>query len=193
MWERWLAKPPFMQPQLYMTLCHLHNLLLVCRIHSFFRNMALIERDATLVATLSNSQRAKGCVPYDPNAIAPTYGYDPTLSAGIDFTVVFFLSCTVHTVQVLRSRKWSFSVFALGAVDMWHIVPTPDQSDSCCRRMHWLGRARMCTSLPIEQNIVLSSNLILIICELDGSKSSFPTANNASSLLLYCRHILHPR
>lgn len=97
-----------------MTLCHLHNLLLVCRVHSFFRNVALLERDTTLAATLSNSQRAKGCVPYDPNAIAPTYGYDPTLSAGIVFTVVFFslvycshgTSISKSEVVVLRIRTW---------------------------------------------------------------------------------------
>ena len=109
-----------------MTLCDLHNFLHACHIHNFFRKMAIFERDSTLAATLSNSQRAKGCVPYDPNAISPTYGYDPTLSAGFVFTVVFFLSWTVHTVQVFRSRTWWFSVFALGAVGMWHLVPSPD-------------------------------------------------------------------
>ena len=113
-------------PNYVMTFCQPHTLSVVSRIHDFFRDMALFERDSTLAATLSNSQRAKGCVPYDPDAIAPTYGYDPTLSAGIVFTVVFFLSCTVHTVQVFQSRKWWFSVFALGAAGMWHLITSPD-------------------------------------------------------------------
>ena len=109
-----------------MTLCHLDNFLLACPLRNFFRKMAIFERDSMLAVTLFNSQRAKRCVPYDLNAIAPTYGYDPTLSAGIIFTVVFFLSCTVHTVQVFRGRKWWFSVFALGAAGMRRLVPSPD-------------------------------------------------------------------
>lgn len=73
--------------------------------------MALFDRSSTLATTLDNSQRSKGCVPYDPNAIAPTYGYDPDLNAGILFNVVFFLS----------SQKWWYSAFALGAfgVQSW--------------------------------------------------------------------------
>ena len=77
--------------------------------------MAIFDRSSTLAATLDNSQRGKGCVPYDPNAIAPTYGYNPNLVAGIVFTVVFFLSMLAHIVQVIMSRKWWYFAFALGA------------------------------------------------------------------------------
>lgn len=77
--------------------------------------MALFERSSTLAATLDNSRRGKGCVPYDPNAIAPTNGYDPDLAAGIVFTAVFFLSMLAHVVQVATNRKWWYSAFALGA------------------------------------------------------------------------------
>lgn len=63
--------------------------------------MAQFDRSSTLAATLDNLQRGKGCVPYDPNATAPIYGYDPNLIAGIVFTVVFFLSMLAHIV------KWS--------------------------------------------------------------------------------------
>ena len=72
-----------------------------------------------MAAMLSNSQRGKGCVPYDPNAVAPTYGYDPDLGAGIVFTAVFFLSMLAHIVQVIRARKWWYSALALGAFGMW--------------------------------------------------------------------------
>ena len=41
--------------------------------------MALFDRSSTLAASLNNAQRGNGCVPYDPNAKAPTYGYDPNL------------------------------------------------------------------------------------------------------------------
>ena len=77
--------------------------------------MILLDRSSTLAATLDNSQRGNGCVPYDPNARAPSYGYDPDLGAGIVFTAVFFLSMLAHIVQVTRSRKWWYSAFALGA------------------------------------------------------------------------------
>ena len=80
--------------------------------------MALFDRSSTLAATLSNSQRGKGCVPYDPNAIAPTYGYDPNLGPGVVFTVVFFISMLAHIVQVTISRKWWYSALALGAFGM---------------------------------------------------------------------------
>lgn len=77
--------------------------------------MALFDRSYTLAATLKNSQRGKGCVPYNPYATAPTYSYDPDLSAGLVFTAVFFLSMLAHIVQVTISRKWWYSAFALGA------------------------------------------------------------------------------
>ena len=83
--------------------------------------MALFDRSSTPAAMLNNSQRGKGCVPYDPNAKAPTYGYDPNLAAGIIFTVVFFLSMIAHMVQVAASRKWWYSALALGAFGMYFL------------------------------------------------------------------------
>ena len=80
--------------------------------------MALFDRSSTLATTLDDSQHGKGYVPYDPSATAPTYGYDPNLIAGIVFTVVFFLSMLAHVVQVVMSRKWWYSAFALGAFGM---------------------------------------------------------------------------
>ena len=80
--------------------------------------MPLFDRSSTLAAMLDNSERGKGCIPYDPKAIAPTYGYDPDLAAGIVFTAVFFLSMLAHIVQVAMSRKWWYSAFALGAFGM---------------------------------------------------------------------------
>ena len=85
--------------------------------------MALLDRSSTMAAMLSNSQRGKGCVPYDPNAVAPTYGYDPDLGAGIVFTVVLFLSMLAHIVQVTMSRKWWYSALALGAFGMQSCRP----------------------------------------------------------------------
>ena len=93
-------------------------------------NMALFGRtDTSPAATLSNSQRATGCVAYDPLALEPTYGYDPSLAPGIVFTVAFFLSLTAHTVQTIQSRKWWYSTFALGALGMWYIVLGLNKAD----------------------------------------------------------------
>lgn len=66
--------------------------------------MALFLRE--LAENLTNQERGKGCVAYDPKARDPTYGYVPNLAAGIIFTVIFSLSLFAHIVQVYRSRKW---------------------------------------------------------------------------------------
>ncbi|MCJ1459542.1 hypothetical protein MMC28_009921 [Mycoblastus sanguinarius] len=77
--------------------------------------MFLFERAAALASTLTNTQRGKGCVAYDPTAKAPTYGYVPNLAPGIVFSIVFFLSLSMHIFQTIRSRKWWYSSLALGA------------------------------------------------------------------------------
>ena len=114
--------------------------------------MALFDRSSTLAATLNNSQRGKGCVPYDPNAIAPTYGYDPDLGAGVVFTVVFFLSMLAHIVQVTKSRKWWYSAFALGAFGTQSRPSSNGQKllNFASRRVPRLGRASRCPSLSIQ-------------------------------------------
>ena len=68
-----------------------------------------------LAEDLTSAQRGKGCVAYDPLARAPSYKYVPNLSAGLIFTIVFFLSLLAHIVQVTRSRKWWYAALALGA------------------------------------------------------------------------------
>ena len=50
-------------------------------------------------------RRSTGYIAYNPFAKAPTYGYVPSLAAGIDFIVVFFLSLVIQTVRVARRRK----------------------------------------------------------------------------------------
>lgn len=123
-------------------------------------NMALFGRtDTSPAATLSNSQRATGCVAYDPLALEPTYGYDPSLAPGIVFTVAFFLSLTAHTVQTIQSRKWWYSTFALGALGMWYIVLGLNKVDRLTQGGHWLGWTCWRPSLPIQQDSVLSSDL----------------------------------
>ena len=71
--------------------------------------MALLERSSTLAASLNNAQRGNGCVPYDPNAKAPTYGYDPDLYVFVDFMCPFLSLLSkrnilerVHSPDVFR-------------------------------------------------------------------------------------------
>ena len=60
--------------------------------------------------------RDTGCVPYNPAAKAPTYGYVPGLAAGIVYSVVFGLITLGHVAQTVKYRKWWYITFALGAV-----------------------------------------------------------------------------
>lgn len=139
--------------------------------------MSLFERSSDLASTLSNSQRSKGCVPYDPNATAPTYGYDPSLVAGIIFTVVFFLSMLVSIWQVGRSRKWWYSSLVLGALG---------------EGLGWAGRAAAhhCSYDKTFFSLQIS---ILIICECPIQKHiCLLVADKISSMLLQRRMLLHP-
>ena len=77
--------------------------------------MALFERSSTLAASLNNAQRGNGCVPYDPNAKAPTYGYDPNLYVFSDFMChplslfvergTFLRQCTPQRCSEARDRR----------------------------------------------------------------------------------------
>ena len=68
-----------------------------------------------LASQLTKHDRGLGCVKYE-DGVDPTYGYKPSIVAGIIFTTVFFLSFTVHSLQVVIKRKWWYSVLALGAL-----------------------------------------------------------------------------
>ena len=69
----------------------------------------------TLASELTKKERGKGCVAYE-DGVNPSYGYIPSVVAGVIFTVVFFISFTVHSVQVWIKRKWWYSLLALGAL-----------------------------------------------------------------------------
>jgi RTA1 like protein len=45
-----------------------------------------------------------------------TYGYDPSLAAGISFCVLFGLSMLLHTFTSIRYRTWWQLVFTVGAL-----------------------------------------------------------------------------
>ena len=75
---------------------------------------ALFER-ALLASQLSHHDRGNGCVAYE-QSVTPTYGYKPSLAAGIVFVVAFFLTFIVHCAQTAIKRQWWYSLIAIGAL-----------------------------------------------------------------------------
>lgn len=69
----------------------------------------------SLASQLDHKARGKGCVAWDP-AVDNIFHYDPSLAAGVIFSVVFALSMLAHTAQTIISRKWWLLSFALGAL-----------------------------------------------------------------------------
>ncbi|BFZ62259.1 hypothetical protein YB2330_003347 [Saitoella coloradoensis] len=55
------------------------------------------------------------CIDYI-DGYEPSYGYVPSLGAGIAFLVLFGLSALVHLVQMCWKRTWWTSVFVIGAI-----------------------------------------------------------------------------
>lgn len=65
------------------------------------------------------------CQAYDATKQSP-YGYDPSLSAGVAFCVLFGLSMLGHMWYTIRTREWWLSVFVVGTL---------------CELIGWIGRA----------------------------------------------------
>lgn len=59
-----------------------------------------------------------GCLAYSPS-IDTSYGYRPSLAAGVVFTVLFTLSTVVHMYQLVSTRAWWQVVFVVGGVGMF--------------------------------------------------------------------------
>jgi len=67
-------------------------------------------RNDTTLALLQNS-----CHPYI-QGLEPSYGYQPSLAAGIVFCTLFGLSMLAHSFQCALKRTWWCSVFAVGCL-----------------------------------------------------------------------------
>lgn len=48
--------------------------------------------------------------------VGTSYGYVPTLAAGIAFCVLFGVSMVLHTAQMCWKRTWWTSVFSIGCL-----------------------------------------------------------------------------
>ncbi|KIX00033.1 uncharacterized protein Z518_10960 [Rhinocladiella mackenziei CBS 650.93] len=56
-----------------------------------------------------------GCTPYNPT-ILPSYGYKPSLSAGITYCILFSIALLVHCLYGILHRRWANYLLATGAV-----------------------------------------------------------------------------
>lgn len=59
----------------------------------------------------------QGCPAYIPG-IDTSYGYVPSLGAGIAFCALFGTSMLLHTAQFCWKRTWWCSVFSIGCLGM---------------------------------------------------------------------------
>lgn len=60
----------------------------------------------------------QGCHAYD-SRFTPSYGYIPSLAAGILFCVLFGIPLLYHTFQFCRIRKTTSILLALGALSTY--------------------------------------------------------------------------
>jgi hypothetical protein len=57
----------------------------------------------------------QGCRPYSP-ALLPSYGYKPSLAAGITYCVLFSLALAAHCLYSVLNRRWANYLLATGAL-----------------------------------------------------------------------------
>ncbi|KAK7911866.1 RTA1-domain-containing protein [Apiospora marii] len=76
-----------------------------------------------------------------------SYGYRPSLAAGVTFSVLFALALGAHTFQAVRSRRWASILLALG---------------SLTELIGWAGRT-WSSACPYNANAYLMQIVTLII------------------------------
>ncbi|KIW60708.1 hypothetical protein PV05_00907 [Exophiala xenobiotica] len=57
----------------------------------------------------------EGCIAYNP-ALLPSYGYKPSLAAGITYCVLFSLALAAHCLYSVLNRRWANYLLATGAL-----------------------------------------------------------------------------
>ncbi|KAL8692936.1 MAG: hypothetical protein Q9218_002138 [Villophora microphyllina] len=113
--------------------------------------MATLLERKLLASQMNRHDRSLGCVAYDP-LVEPAYGYDPSLSAGIVFVVVFFLAFVAHCVQTALKRKWWYILIAIGALGTAFAL-TLDRGETLThghRRASRLDRKNVGVQLPVQ-------------------------------------------
>lgn len=66
-----------------------------------------------------------GCFPTLVPQIKNDYGYQPSLGAGIAFDVLFGLALIGHIIQAIRFRRWTSTLFAIGALSTLFTLSSP--------------------------------------------------------------------
>lgn len=64
-----------------------------------------------------------GCLAYT-DSVSTSYGYRPSLAAGIVFTILFTLSTGLHIYQLVPKRAWWLIVFVVGGLGMLSSLQT---------------------------------------------------------------------
>lgn len=61
----------------------------------------------------------KECYPDLIDGVDPSYGYRPTLGAGIAFDVLFGICIIGHLIQLIRFRRWTSGLMLAGAISAY--------------------------------------------------------------------------
>ena len=130
-----------------------------------------------MVDAFDLKHRAKGCVAYNPDAKLPTYGYVPTLSAGIIYTVVFAIITVLLTLRVIKSKKWWYLSLPIGAL---------------AETIGWAGRAAA-HHCPYNSSLFSLQISILIIGMSDSIGGPDQAHRHHSTVFLLGRNLLYPR
>ncbi|KAL8930365.1 MAG: hypothetical protein Q9172_000074 [Xanthocarpia lactea] len=64
---------------------------------------------------MSDMEQPSSCSAFDPTN-PPSYGYMPSLAAGVAFIILFAIVTTAHLAQTILSRRWWQLVFVTGAM-----------------------------------------------------------------------------
>lgn len=72
----------------------------------------------------------KECYPDLIEGVNPSYGYRPTLGAGIAFDVLFGICVIGHLIQLIRFRQWTSGLMMVGAISAYY--PFPFSFICCC-------------------------------------------------------------
>ena len=62
----------------------------------------------------------RGCYPDLIDGVDPSYGYRPTLGAGIAFDVLFGICIIGHLIQLIRFRRWTSGLMMTGAISAYN-------------------------------------------------------------------------
>ena len=107
--------------------------------------------DQTLTPQQQMLQQLRiGCHGYI-DGLNTSYGYVPSLAAGIVFLVLFGLSMIAHTVQCVWKRTWWTMVFTVGCMSTLTFsfclpkINTNEHSGG-----HRLGRPHMVKPMPLQ-------------------------------------------